>query len=183
MGAIRADEAMERYAVGDDSAFALVYDELAAPLHAFLSRRVSDQALAEDLLQQTFLHIIKSRGSFLSGARVAPWAFAIARRLLVDELRRCYREQHKRAEAPEPAATSTPEVLLDVHQTADELARELDRLPEKQRDAFELVRLGGLSLREVAELLCISESAVKSLVHRASEAMRELITVRQGDAA
>src|SRR4051812_41474393 len=75
-----ADLAMERYAEGDDAAFALVYDALAERLLAFLRRRLGSMSRAEDLLQQTFLRMHRARGSFVSGSAVLPWAFAIARR-------------------------------------------------------------------------------------------------------
>jgi RNA polymerase sigma-70 factor (ECF subfamily) len=76
-----ADAAMERYAIGDDDAFAEVYAELAPRLFPFLRRYTSSAARAEDLLEQTFLEIHRGRSSFAPGAEVTPWAFEIARRL------------------------------------------------------------------------------------------------------
>jgi RNA polymerase sigma-70 factor (ECF subfamily) len=70
---------MDRYAQGDDSAFAELYDGLAPRLLGFLVRQTRDQAKAEDIVQQTMLQIHRARGRFLPGAEVTPWAFAIAR--------------------------------------------------------------------------------------------------------
>src|ERR1700729_166170 len=82
------DFAMERYAGGDSAAFAQVYDAIAPRLFGYLLRQTRDRSRAEDLVQQTMLHIHRARDRFIAGAEVRPWAFAIARRLLVDEIRR-----------------------------------------------------------------------------------------------
>src|SRR5258708_24666732 len=83
---------MERYAAGDDSAFGDVYDALAPRLFAYLKRQTREVTRAEDLLQQTLLQIHRGRASFLPGAEVTPWAFAIARRLVIDASRRDKRQ-------------------------------------------------------------------------------------------
>src|SRR5690349_17499325 len=76
------DAAMDRYARGEDAAFAEVYDRLAPRLFGFLLRYTRDHAKVEDVVQQTMLQMHKNRGRFMPGAEVIPWAFAIARRLL-----------------------------------------------------------------------------------------------------
>lgn len=84
---------MERYACGDDAAFEKLYDAVAPRLFGYLLRQTRDRVRAEDLLQQTLLQMHRARGTFLSGAEVMPWAFAIARRLLIDHLRRDRRDR------------------------------------------------------------------------------------------
>src|SRR3981081_1794597 len=69
-----ADRAMERDAAGDDTAFGLVYDALAPRLYRYLVRQTRDRARAEDLLQQTLLHIHRARDRFIPGKEVSPWA-------------------------------------------------------------------------------------------------------------
>ena len=84
-----ADSAMDRYAAsGDAAAFSELYDLLAPRLCGYLLRQTRDPSLTEDLLQQTMLQIHYARARFIRGARVTPWAFAIARRLFIDGLRR-----------------------------------------------------------------------------------------------
>ena len=89
-----ADEAMDRYACGSDEAFDALYDSLAPRLHAFLSRRARDAETTEDLVQQTFLQMHRARGTFLPGAEVLPWSFAIARRLMRTCIRICRGESN-----------------------------------------------------------------------------------------
>src|SRR4029453_18628978 len=77
---------------GDEAAFADVYDAIAPRLLGFLRRATRDASAAEDLMQQTLLQMHRTRGSFIPGAPVMPWAFAIARRLMIDAARRPHDE-------------------------------------------------------------------------------------------
>ncbi len=169
---------MERYAAGDDAAFGEVYDALAPRLYGYLLRQTRSRDRAEDLVQQTLLHMHRARGRFLPGAEVTPWAFAIARRLLIDSLRRGRREvlsatADDEGSAHEPASPEAPaDALLEAQDLADRIRKELARLPEGQRVAFELVKQEGLSMAEAAQTLGTSVTAVKLRAHRAYEALR-----------
>ncbi len=166
-----ADSAMERYAAGDDAAFAIVYDEVAPRLTRHLKRHLRGKAVVEDLVQQTFLQMHRARGRFVPGAPVVPWAFAIALRLMIDVLR----HEEVRGRLQVLGATTSddePDKVVEADQTARRVERVLAQLPASQRQAFELQRLDGLSQREAALALGISESAVKALVHRATRALR-----------
>jgi RNA polymerase sigma-70 factor (ECF subfamily) len=169
-----ADAAMDRYAAGDDSAFTELYDVLAPKLYQYLLRQTRDPAFAEDLLQQTMLQVHCSRGRFFRGAAVIPWAFAIARRLLIDSYRRRKREalHHQGQAVEELVVTEGADELLQSKRIAAELDRELARLPEAQRVVFELMRRDGLSIREVAQVLGTTANAVKLRAHRAHVALR-----------
>jgi RNA polymerase sigma-70 factor (ECF subfamily) len=170
---------MERYARGDDAAFADVYDALAPRLYGYLLRQTKDVARAEDLVQQTLLQMHRARGTFIPGAEVTPWAFAIARRLLIDGLRRGRREVLRSGEddaGDEPVATDArADDLVQAHELAARIQRELARLPEGQRVAFELIKQEGLSLAQAAEVLGTTVAAVKLRAHRAYEALRAVL--------
>ncbi len=168
-----ADLAMDRYAAGDDEAFAVVYDALAPRLHAYLLRHTRNSADAADLLQQTMLHIHRGRGVFISGAEVAPWAFAIARRLL-SRTRRRVPILRADEELLDGRASDAPRADDLVH--AQELAARVDHalseLPTSQRQAFELTKKHGLSLVQAAQVLGTTVCAVKLRIHRAYGAIR-----------
>jgi RNA polymerase sigma-70 factor (ECF subfamily) len=168
---------MARYAMGDDGAFATVYDELAPRLYGYLARQTRDPARAEDLLQQTFLQMHKARGTFVAGAEVVPWAFAIARRLMIDGFRRGRREVLEEPDARDerPAADDPADELVQAQQLATRIRLELAKLPETQRTAFELVKQEGLSLAEAAGVLGTTVPAVKLRAHRAYEALRAVL--------
>jgi RNA polymerase sigma-70 factor (ECF subfamily) len=178
------DRAMDRYAAGDDAAFEEIYDRLAPRLLAYLMRQTRDRGRAEDCVQQTMLQIHRARGRFLPGAQVVPWAFAIARRLLIDMHRRGGREVLAKTDDE-----SALQLLVALDAPADdvaiakELAHRIDgvlrTLPENQRVAFELIKQEGLSVAEAAEMLGTTVAAVKLRAHRAYEALREALTELQ----
>ncbi len=175
-----ADAAMERYSTGDDAAFAEVYDAIAPRLLGFLRKATRDDTAAEDLLQQTLLQIHRDRGSFIPGARVLPWAYAIARRLMIDGARRRRVEQRLFSEASDDderrmeksGVTADPDDLLHARRLEQRVRQRLDTLPENQRTAYRLLQQEGLSLKTAAEILGTSVTAVKLRAHRAYEAMR-----------
>jgi len=175
---------MDRYARGDDAAFADVYDAIAPRVRAFLLRRTRDAATADDLLQQTLLQIHRHRGSYLSGAPVLPWAFAIARRLSIDEFR------HRRVDAlfgaDDVGDGDTTTISPDDEFAGREVARlvqaELSRIPETQREAFELLRVEGLSHEQAARVLGTTVSAVKLRAFRAYAAIRAVLAARDARA-
>jgi len=176
VGRLPADLALDRYAAGDDAAFAEVYDAVAPRLYAYLRKQTRDAALAEDVLQQTLLKMHLARGTFLSGAAVMPWAYAIARRLFVDSLRRGRREVLAPTDEPRETEASDDVPAADELVAAGQLARrletELARLPEAQRTAFALVKQEGLSMAEAAGVLGTTVSAVKLRAFRAYQTLR-----------
>ncbi len=168
------DVAMERYAAGDDSAFAAVYDKIAPRLYGYLLRQTRERARAEDLVQQTMLHIHRARTRFIPGAEVTPWAFAIARRLLLDGVRRARREVAPSEDDPDSALASADAAddMVQARELAAHIAAVLAKLPESQRVAFELLKQEGLTVAEAAEVLGTTAAAVKLRAHRAYDALR-----------
>src|SRR4051812_45159613 len=129
----RANAAMERYASGNDAAFADVYDALAPRIHGFLLRQTRDRGAADDLLQKTLLQIHRKRGTYVAGLAVLPWAYAIARRLCIDEFRRRKTDMlwsaHELADDQSLVGT-TPDDEVGYRQLLQLLEVELQSLPE-----------------------------------------------------
>jgi RNA polymerase sigma-70 factor (ECF subfamily) len=175
-----ANSAMDRYARGEEAAFSELYDALAPRLHQYLLRQTRDASRADDLLQQTMLHIHRARGRFRAGAEVLPWAFAIARRLVIDSVRRRPPEVPAGDEADgskEPTGRErAADDLLDSKRLAQAVERELARMPELHRVAFELTKKEGLSVKEAAEVLGTTVTAVKLRAHRAYVALRAALS-------
>jgi RNA polymerase sigma-70 factor (ECF subfamily) len=177
---------MDRYSAGDDAAFAEVYDFIAPRLFASLSRRTRDRTRAEDQLQRTFLHIHRARGTFIRGSDVLRWAYAISRRLGIDDHRRWVRDPVGRAELESDWPCPREGIVegeIAARETAARLQAALAKLPEKQREAFELLRLDGRSHEEAAAVLGTTVSAVKLRAHRAYEALRSVLDDRKESAA
>jgi len=174
------NDAMDRYADGDSEAFSEVYDELAPRLHGFLLRATKNQAAAEDLLQQTMLHMHRARGTYRRGANVLPWAFAIARRLFIDGAR-CKRryvelpdDYREAAVEPSLCTFARAEDLACAKQLGAHVGEHLARLPERLREAFALVKIEGLTHEEAAQVLGTSVGAVRVRVHRALQTLAGL---------
>ena len=171
-----ADEAMDRYADGDAEAFSTLYDELAPRLLRFALQRLHGQAAAEDVVQQTFLHIHAARGRFVRGAAVVPWAYAIARRLAIDTFRRHGREEVRAtpiAYGVEASSAPAPDEQVHLLRSEAALRHDLERLSPALREAFELLKVEGLSVAECAEVLGITRGMVKVRAHRATLALRK----------
>lgn len=176
-----ADALMDRYAAGEDCVFGALYDYVAPKLHSFLLRRTRDPSRAEDLVQQTLLQMHCARRHFTPGAEVMPWAFAIARRLMIDGMRRTNREflasneneeERERASSIPPETNQGPDAVFASKQLALRIQAELSRIPEAHRVAFELVKQDGLSMAEAAEVLGTTVAAVKIRAHRTYAALR-----------
>ena len=110
-----------------------------------------------------------------------PWAFAIARRAAIDEARRTRRSippalQSLQVSNDEPVSGPTAEEELQALQLAHRAGAQLARLSEAQRAAFHLIRIEGLSVREVAQRLGTSANAVKLRTHRAHVALRAALS-------
>jgi RNA polymerase sigma-70 factor (ECF subfamily) len=176
------DEAMNRYAQGEQAAFAILYDGLQAKLRAFLTRLTGAPAVADDLLQETFMRIHRARGSFDVGAAVVPWAYAIARNAWLDHVRGAkVRGDTGRGKINDESvasveATTGPdadsEQVAIARQTAALVESVLRRLAPAQREAFVLLRYEGLSVDDAAAVLGSTPTAVKLRAFRAYEALR-----------
>jgi len=183
------DALMQRYAEGDDSAFAELYSGLAPRLQVFLRRVCGKQDLAEDLTQETLLRIHRARGSFAPHAAVVPWAYAIARNCYIDHMRglkaRIKLATPTDAEGepvvPEPVAgiESSAEQEQIARQTAEVIERELRRMTMARREAFVLLRYEGLSVAEAAHVLGATPSAVKLRAFHAYEAIRRALAAME----
>jgi len=173
------DAAMERYADGDDAAFGNIYDALAPQLRGYLRRSIPEHV--EDVVQQTFCQVHLARGSFIRGARVKPWVFAIARRLLIDRLRRAKHEASARAGQPlwAPFRIHAPDEALLASETATQIRETLGSMPAGQREALVLLRDEGLSVREAAVVLGTTAAAVKFRARRALQALRRALEGRR----
>lgn len=163
---------MERYAQGDDDAFEPLYEALAPRLRGFLKRSVNDSALADDLVQQTFLRMHRARASFAKDGAVVPWAYAIARRLMFDALRTKKRKPETAIPHEELLRSmDDPEARVSDREALEQLSARLAKLPDDHRVAFELVRVEGLSLAEAAAVVGVTPVAMKMRAHRAYVAL------------
>jgi RNA polymerase sigma-70 factor, ECF subfamily len=179
-----AKELMQRYCDGDAGAFRELYTLVAPRLLGYLLKMARDRAVADDLLQQTFLKVHRARAAYVRGADPLPWIYSIAHRTFIDHTRK-----HKRAvvrvgegdELPEVAAAITGESddrRDDGRADPEAVAAALDalaELPAPQREAVVLTKLDGKSVAEAAEIAGTTVGAMKVRAHRGYEALRKVL--------
>ncbi|MGO9775899.1 MAG: RNA polymerase sigma factor [Terracidiphilus sp.] len=180
-------EIMKRAAAGDESAFNYLAEKYHRPIHHFLYRMVRNQAIAEELAQEVFLRVYRSRESYRAEAKFTTWLYRIATNLAVNHARDTKQEravQNVYLDAPDEQTGTTPDVACDEPSAEQRLLREermkairaqVMALPERQRMAVVLHKYQGMDYREIGQVLKLSESAVKSLLFRAYQTLRETL--------
>jgi len=161
---------MRRYRDGDERAFEALFTRHAPRVHGFLLRHVGQRALADDLLQSTWLHVHRARNTFRDGERFTPWLYTIANNLRRDEARRDARDRgelSRDGRLPEPAPAAPDEELQDRVRAA------LAAIPESYREVIVLHRWHDLGFVEIARMLGTTEGAVKLRAHRGYLALRD----------
>jgi RNA polymerase sigma-70 factor (ECF subfamily) len=177
-------ELMLRVARGDTDSFEALLRRHRTPLVNYFCRMVRDPALAEDLAQELFLRVYQARESYQPEAMFTTWLYRIATNLALNALR-----DRKAAEVTadpvgqdsedgEPWVSRWPDPRPTVEQRLIQADRErmirhaVDALPEKQHAAVILHKYQELDYRQIAKILEVSESALKSLLFRAYETLR-----------
>ena len=172
-----SDEALVALvARSDESALAELYDRVGGTAYGLAHRILRDEALAEDAVQEAFLALWRTAGSFIpERAKASTWILTLVHRRAVDLVRR---EQRRRTEsiegAPEPAVGSAEEAAwlrLDRERVQSALAQ----LPDQQREAIELAYYGGYTQSELAERLGHPLGTIKSRMFSGLTRLRELL--------
>ncbi len=178
-------EVMLRVRGGDEQAYAFLVQKYRRPMLSFMYRMAHNHAAAEDLAQEVFLRVYRSRETYTANAKFTTWLYRIATNLAVNHARDT---RHERPEVStsldEPDAETglmpdvpdgTPSVeenLLQRERLAA-IRSHVQALPERQRMAVIMHKYQGMDYRQIAEVLHLSESATKSLLFRAYESLRE----------
>lgn len=176
-------ELMLRVRDGDADSFDQLLHRHRTPLISFLFRMVHDQALAEDLAQEVFLRVYQARDRYQPEARFTTWLYRIATNLALNALRDRKETGFTAAEGTDsPPLESAAERIPDAKPTVEQVMIESDRvrlvqqavesLPENQRAAVVLHKYQEVDYRQIAQILGVSETAVKSLLFRAYANLR-----------
>lgn len=175
-------EVMLRVKAGDEVAFDHLVEKFRRPLVGFLYRMARSHAVAEELAQEVFLRVYRSRQSYKATAKFTTWMYRIATNLAVNYARDT-RHQRGEVSLDEPTEGGAAFEVSDGEPTAEQelLLRErrrairshVEALPERQRLAVVMHKYQGLDYRHIAQVLKLSESATKSLLFRAYETLRE----------
>jgi len=148
-----------------------LYHTLHQRLRAFILRRVSDEAAAEDILQDVFLKIHTRLASLQNHDRLEAWVYQIARNAIIDHYRRARPLTDLSDDLPLPAEED-PDPAAALALSLREI---VEALPEPYRQALLLTEFEGLSQVELAERLGISLSGAKSRVQRARQKVKDAL--------
>jgi RNA polymerase sigma-70 factor (ECF subfamily) len=176
---------MLRVKTGDQSAFEYLVQKYRRPIVSFMYRMARNAAAAEDLAQEVFLRVYRSRESYEATAKFTTWLYRIATNLAVNHARDT---RHERPEVQvsldEPdedtgATLEVPDSSLNAEQAIVRRERlmairqKVEALPEQQRLAVLMHKYQQMDYKQISEVLKKSESATKSLLFRAYETLRE----------
>jgi RNA polymerase sigma-70 factor (ECF subfamily) len=189
---------MLAYQAGDEDAFDRLVETYSSQVFALLTRFLGTRSAREDLVQEVFLRVIRARERYQPAARFSTWIYRIVFNLSVNETQRSSGKEWRALDAgPRSDFESSDGLAQYDDPTQLEPSAELERddvvyavraaiwkLPEQQRMALILAKYHELPYTEIAVVLGSSEKAVKSLVHRARENLRESLSpYLQGEVA
>jgi len=178
-------EIMLRVKAGDESAFDFLVQKYRRPLVSFMYRMARNAAAAEDLAQEVFLRVYRSRQTYEASAKFTTWLYRIATNLAVNHARDT---RHERPEVtvsldePDEDTGTTLDVADSTVSVEEALVRrermlaiqaKVEALPERQKLAVVMHKYQQMDYKQIADVLKLSESATKSLLFRAYETLRE----------
>jgi len=176
---------MLRVKTGDQSAFEYLVQKYRRPMVSFMYRMARNSAVAEDLAQEVFLRVYRSRETYEASAKFTTWLYRIATNLAVNHARD---SRHERPEVQvsldEPdddtgATLELPDSSLNAEQQLVRrermlaIRRRVEALPQQQRLAVIMHKYQQMDYKQIADVLKKSESATKSLLFRAYETLRD----------
>ncbi|MBL8950494.1 MAG: RNA polymerase sigma factor [Myxococcaceae bacterium] len=191
MGTETSDEQlMLAFKSGDARAFRVLVQRHRGPVFNFIYRYTGHKARAEDLLQETWLKVVRSSSEYEPKAKFTTWVYTIARNLCVDSARKETYRQTDSLDAPigsedgeRPMGDSVgdevapgPERAAYNARLRPILTKALSGLPEEQREVFLLREYHGISFKEIAEVTGVNENTVKSRMRYALEGLRKRLS-------
>lgn len=163
---------------GDSQAYERCLKQLAIVLRRFLANRMSSRDLIEDVLQETLLAIHQARHTYRPDRPLGPWVYAICRHRMIDYLRKHRRISQREEPLPSEFDVPDPATLKRVEpQMEARLTEALKALPQQQRGVIECLKWQGLSVKETAQRLGLSESSVKISAFRGYQTIRRMLEV------
>jgi RNA polymerase sigma factor (sigma-70 family) len=165
-------ELMRQVRAGRTAALATLFERHHARLYRYCLRMTNQRAAAEDLVQETFMKMLKYKGTFRDDSAFVPWMFGIGRNECLAHLRRAASDRARgEPRTIDEAAASDSH---DAHDEQELVRRALMELPPDRRELLVLSRYEFKSYEEIAEVLDCSVGAVKVRAHRALKQLRDI---------
>jgi RNA polymerase sigma-70 factor, ECF subfamily len=170
---------------GNMDAFDILLAKYRKPIIHFMYRMVHNQAVAEELAQEVFLRVYRSRETYRAEARFSTWLYRIATNLGVNHARDTRRERSASTiylDEPDSETGTTPDVAdstpsaeanLLSRERMNAIRKHVMALPDRQKTAVLMHKYEGLDYKQIGDVLKLSESATKSLLFRAYQTLRD----------
>jgi RNA polymerase sigma-70 factor (ECF subfamily) len=183
--AVSDADVMLRVKAGDEAGFSYLVQKYRRPMVGFMFRFCHNPSAAEELAQEVFLRVYRSRTTYEASAKFTTWLYRIATNLAVNYARDTRHERPEntvRLDEPDQETGTTPDLADDAISAEEQLLKrerlaairsKVNALPERQRVAVVMHKYQQMDYREIAAVLKLSESATKSLLFRAYETLRE----------
>ncbi|WP_019637598.1 RNA polymerase sigma factor [Paenibacillus fonticola] len=168
----------ERMALGDQEAFELLVTRYHGPLLNYVTQQLKDRGKAEDIVQETFIRLIRHLRQHGGMEQLRAWLYKVALNLCRDYWRSAsFRSEHTAAEEMPDDADPAPgaEEMLERQETARQIAATLEYLPEIQQEVVRMRFFHDLKLQEIAELQEIPLSSVKSHLYGALRKLKRVL--------
>jgi RNA polymerase sigma-70 factor (ECF subfamily) len=166
----RRAELMARVQDGDRESCRILLDDIGPMIANFLRRRIADREELEDVYQETLMAFFQARHTYQPSRPLEPWLFAIARNTAADHARRYWTRA-----SLEQLTDEIQEAAAEESHSDPDLEAAMARLPERQRQAFAMLKLEGLSIAQAANRAGVSVGAFRVRAHRAYKALRKMI--------
>ncbi|MFN3197320.1 MAG: RNA polymerase sigma factor [Bradymonadia bacterium] len=181
------EDLMERFRdQGDTAAFEELLRRHERPVFNFIRRMVRDDELANDLLQETFLRVVKSAKVYSRKAKFTTWLYTIARNQSIDSLRKAKHRRTVSLDAPVkggeegdrtlmeriPGKSEDAHTRLDAREMTERIQTAVNQLSDEQREVFMMRQFQGLPFKEIASVVGVSENTIKSRMRYALENLR-----------
>ena len=166
---------LRKLALGDEMAFEILFYRYRGKLGNFVKRSLPPSVDLEETVHEIFLRVWESHRFIDPERPFSPYLFRIARNLVIDELRKNIGHQLYLNDTTflSDFGSNSTEQLIEETELQNWFKALLDKLPEKRREIFELHRMEGLSYREIAKKMNISENTVDTQIRRALKLFRE----------
>lgn len=165
---------LQAMANGDGRALEELYAQHGSSLLNFILGQISDRVLAEEILQNVMLAAWNAAPKFRGESKVRTWLFAIARNQCINTYRKRKLTKVPLREADSVHKTGPMEAIIMDTERA-QVRNAIRQLPQEQRDTLELIFYHGLTGPEAAEILDVSVGTIKSRLHRAKAALKDLL--------
>lgn len=185
---------MARYKEGDAKAFEMLLTRHERAVFNFIFRMVRNRELANDLLQETFLRVVKNAARYSQKAKFTTWLYTIARNQCIDALRKASHRRHPSLDQPmgrDPEGRTLMEKLpgrggdgferTDATELRGRIDAALERLSEEQREVFVMRQFQQLKFKEIAVVVGVSENTIKSRMRYALENLRSTLADYAGE--